>query len=686
VPLASTFMLSTKVGKEAYVESIIENGDYHFSVRLGKPKHAEAAQNGTRLARGANFRCAMSGTPVEASYIRTEARAGRMKTRLMAIVAEGEHGRLYLPPTSAHESLAKTASPSWKPDLKVPTPCHDVDRLPMYGMPTWGDAFTVRQLTALETYSGLVAEAVEKINCDFLDFRSEENRDSLRPPEFIPLSYAQAVATYLGLALSRWTDLFNSLVTWNVTNQNINHLFARQAIPMAWDFVESNPFGVGATFTSTIESFNRLFVSLPASPTGTAQQADAKIQNATCDKVVATDPPYYDNIGYANLSDFFYVWLRHSLQAIYPDLFATVAVPKADELVATPERHGTKEKAEVFFINGMTEATHRLADQVHPAFPITIFYAFKQSETKRSKGTASTGWETFLEAVIRSGLSVAGTWPVRTERTEGIKRSLNALASSIVLVCRPRSADAPSATRREFLASLKRELNQSLRNLQASNIAPVDLAQASIGPGMAIFTRYSKVLDVQGNPMVVREALALINQVLDEALAEQEGDFDADSRWALAWFEQHGFTQGEFGVAEILSKAKNTSVQGLAEAGILESKRGKVRLLTPHELPKDWDPATDDRLTNWESVHHLIRVLGSGGESAASELVSKLGSKSEPARELAYRLYALCERKKRAAEALAYNGLVQSWPELIRLAREGAKPQEPRAEEQELGV
>jgi len=360
---------------------------------------------------------------------------------------------------------------------------------------------------------------------------------------------------------------------------------------------------------------------------------------------------------------------------VFPDLFATVAVPKAEELVATPYRHGSKEKAETFFLEGMTRVMHRLAEQAHPAFPVTIYYAFKQSENESDAGTASTGWETFLDAVIRAGFAISGTWPIRTERgTRSVGLGTNALASSIILVCRKHSADASVATRREFVTALKAELPVALAHLQRGNIAPVDLAQAAIGPGMAVYTRYAKVLDAEGKPITVREALALINQTLDEALAEQEGDFDADSRWALTWFEQSGFAEGEYGVAEQLSKSKNTSVAGMVEAGILESKRGKVRLLRPEELSSKWDPVTDPRLTAWEIVHQLIRVLARGGEGAAAGLVDKLGAKAELARELAYRLYTVCERKKRAAEALAYNGLVQSWPEIVRLAREGGKP------------
>ncbi|NLT66834.1 MAG: DUF1156 domain-containing protein, partial [Acidobacteria bacterium] len=356
---------------------------------------------------------------------------------------------------------------------------------------------------------------------------------------------------------------------------------------------------------------------------------------------------------------------------LFPELFATVAVPKSEELVATPYRHGSKEKAEAFFLRGMSLAMRRLVEQAHPGFPVTIYYAFKQSETETGAGTSSTGWETFLDAVIQAGFGISGTWPIRTELgNRMIGSGTNALASSIVLVCRARAADAVTATRGEFVAALKAELPQALAHLQRGNIAPVDLAQAAIGPGMAVYTRYKKVLDAKGNPLTVREALALINQILDETLAEQEGDFDSDTRWALAWFQQHGFSEGEFGVAETLSKAKNTSVGGMIQAGILESSRGKVRLLNPSELPDDWDPESDSRLTAWEMVHHLVRTLESGGESAAAALASKLGSKAETARELCYRLYTISERKKRASEALSYNALVQSWPEIMRLARQ----------------
>ncbi|MFZ2913039.1 MAG: hypothetical protein WAZ99_02470, partial [Rectinemataceae bacterium] len=463
--------------------------------------------------------------------------------------------------------------------------------------------------------------------------------------------------------------------SWMSDRGAFRETFARQAIPMVWDYAEANTFAdTGGSFSSAFEKGAMAIEAFPSGTQATVTQADAAYQTVTEGKLVSTDPPYYDNIGYADLSDFFYVWLRRSLRPVFPDLFSTLAVPKAEELVATPYRHGGKEKAETFFLDGMTRAMHRLAEQAHPAFPVTIYYAFKQSENDETDGMTNTGWDTFLAAIIEAGFAISGTWPMRTEGSgRMIGQGTNVLASSIVLVCRKRAADAPTATRREFLAALKAELPSALAHLQRGNIAPVDLAQSAIGPGMAVYTRYVKVLDASGAVLSVREALSLINQTLDEALAEQEGDFDSDSRWALAWFEQFGFAEGEYGMAETLSKAKDTSVGGMVDAGILVSGKGKVRLLKPAELAVAWDPATDARFNNWETVHQLIRVLESGGEGAAAELARKLGEKAEPARELCYRLYILCERKKRAQEALSYNGLVQSWPEIMRLAQEGGK-------------
>jgi len=584
-------------------------------------------------------------------------------------VAEGERGRVYLPPTPGHEAIAREAKPTWKPETPL-APDPRALWTPPYGLTTYGDLFTPRQLVALTTFSDLVGEAMALVRRDAIAAGLPDDGQPLRDGGTGATAYAEAVGVYLAFALDKCTDYWNSIATW-MPRGTVGHLFARQAVPMAWDFAEANPFSeFHCAWHEAFEWVAKSIDTLAAFICGAARQDDAMSQTLSSEKVISVDPPYYDNIGYADLSDFFYVWLRRSLRPVFPDLFATLAVPKAEELVATPYRHGSREKAEQFFLGGMTQAMHRLAEQAHPAFPVTIYYAFKQSETETAEGTASTGWETFLDAVIRAGFAVSGTWPMRTERgarSNGI--DTNALASSIVLVCRPRPANAPTATRREFVDALRAGLPPALAELQKANIAPVDLAQAAIGPGMAVYTRYARVLDAEGQPVSVREALALINATLDEALAEQEGDFDADSRWALAWFEQHGFDEGEFGVAETLSKAKNTSVAGMVEAGIVQSARGRVRLLRPGELPADWDPAADSRLTAWESVHHLIRALESGGEAAAADLVARLGSRAETARELAYRLYTLCERKKWAQDALRYNSLVQSWPEITRLAR-----------------
>jgi len=678
VPLVSTFMVSAKPGKESYVETIIERFDYKFVVKAGTPKNFSAIKKGTKLARG-NFVCLMSGAPIPNEYIRSEATSGRMGSRLMAIVVEGEKGRVYLSPTTEQEIVAKNARPLWKPDQAVTTPSHDVDRLPMYGMPTWGDAFTNRQLTALTTFSDLVSDVHQQINDDAVAAGMATDEQPYSAGGYGAYAYADALGVYLAFAQSRISQYWSNITSWHNTGEKLQPVFGRQAIPMVWDFCEGNPFSNSTgNFQGSVDWIEKSILSFSGRGNAVAMAADASEQKISFGKVVSTDPPYYDNIGYADLSDFFYVWLRHSLKHIFPDLFKTLVVPKIGELVAMPHRHGGRKNAEVFFLDGMTKAMNQLAIQANADFPVTIYYAFKQSETETNVGTASTGWETFLEAVIRANFAITGTWPVRTEmQGRGIERSgANALASSVVLVCRPQDINLQPATRRDFVNILKAELPQALAHLQAGNIAPVDLAQAAIGPGMAIYTRYSKVLDAQGQPLTVRDALALINQTLDESLAEQEGDFDSDTRWALAWFEQEGFAEGEYGIAETLSKAKDTSVSGMVEAGILVSGRGKVRLLKPAELPEDWDPEDDARLTAWEMVHQLIRVLESDGENAAAALVAKLGGQAETARELCYRLYTICERKKRNAEALSYNGLVQSWPEITRLAREGYTPSE----------
>ena len=680
VPLATTFILSKKKEKEAYVEPVIGEGGYHFTVKAGKPP--ERVAKGTKLARGANFQCVMSGAVINDPYIKGESMAGRMRARMMAIVVEGDRGRVYLAPTAEQEEIALQAEPMWKPDQEMNRETTNLVSGRGYGFFTWADLFTDRQLVALTTFSDLVGEARERLRHEAVAAGLPDDGVPLRAGGVGATAYAEAVGVYLGLVTSKETVFLVTQARWRAGEGKSAPGFGRQAIPMVWDYADVNPFaGAGGDFFGVVKGAEQTLRNAPQTAVGYAIQEDAAIQATSREKLISTDPPYYDNIGYADLSDFFYVWLRLSLRSLFPNLFATLAVPKVEELVATPYRHnGNKEKAEAFFMDGMTRAMKRLALQSHPAFPITIYYAFKQSESKGDMGITSTGWETFLDAAIYAGFSVTGTWPLRTENTTRlVGMGTNALASSIVLVCRPRPADAPMATRREFVDALKDELPDALRTMQAGSIAPVDLAQAAIGPGMAVFSRYARVLDVSGRPLSVRDALSLIVQTLEEALAEQEGDFDADTRWAVAWFEQAGFLDHEFGVAETLSKAKNTSVDGMIEAGILKAGGGKVRLLRPHELPDDWDPRTDRRRTVWEMVHHLIRVHGQGGEMEAAQLLAKMPAAAESARELAYRLYRICEQKNRTQEALGYNALVQSWPEIARLARE-----RPRVEQAQL--
>ncbi len=676
VPLITTFLLSSKEGREVYVEPVVEGANYRFTVKAGKPNDRAAVSAGTKLGRGSNFRCLLSGSPISGDYIKEEGKAGRLGAKLMAVVADAGRSRVYLPATAELEEAAWKAKPFWKPEGDVPARLTGGTCVP-YGLDGWADLFTPRQLVALATISDLVQEVRDVIGKDAVAAGFDDDEVSMSDGGSGAAAYAEAVELYLAFAASRAIDYGSTISTWRAKDSAMRSTLAKQAIPMTWDFAEGSPLGsTSSGLLECVEVIAKVLeTSLGCHAPGHAAQADAASDaRFAIQPVVSTDPPYYSNVGYADLADFFYVWLRRTLRGHFPDLFGTMAVPKSEELVAAAYRHGSSEKAEAFFLDGMTRAMHRLARQAHPAYPITIYYAFKQAETEDEEGTSSTGWETFLDAVIRAGLAITGTWPMRTEGdNRQVSIGSNALASSIVLVCRPRPENASIATRREFLSALMADLPGALAHLQRENIAPVDLAQAAIGPGMAVFTRYAKVLDAEGKPLSVREALAIINQVLDEALAEQEGDFDADSRWAVAWFEQAGFADGEFGVADVLARAKNTAVAGLVDGGVVKSSRGKVRLLRATELPGDWDPATDRRLSAWEVVHHLIRALETGGELGAAALVAKLGAKAEVARELAYRLYTLCERKKRAAEALAYNGLVQSWPEITRLAREGGK-------------
>jgi len=641
VPLASTFLLSRKAGKEVFVEPVIEGDRYRFTVKVGKP--TAKAEAGTSAGKRAAFTCLMSDAPIGYDHIRHEGKAGRMGQRLMAVVAEGKRGRVYLAPMEVMEQIAAQAEPAWKPEIEMPLKHRNVQP-PGYGMLTYGDLFTPRQLVALNTFSDLATEAMVRTKADSLAAGMADDGRGLEAGGTGATAYGEAVGVYLGFGIDKMTDYNSTLVAWSPSRDQAKTTFGRQALPMVWDFAEVNVFGRAAgDIETSIGGAQRYLSTTPlASKYGVVQQADAQLQRLSGGCVVSTDPPYYDNIAYADLSDFFYVWLRRILKPIYPSLYATLVVPKAEELVATPHRHGGRDNAEAFFLDGMTRALANLAAQAHPAFPVTIYYAFKQSETSGEVGTSNTGWETFLEAVLRAGFSLTGTWPMRTELGNRMRSNdSNALASSIVLVCQKRPQDAPSVSRREFIRELNTVLPEALDEMTKgttdgrSPVAPVDLSQAIIGPGMAVFSQYSSVLEADGSPMSVRTALQLINRFL------AEDDFDHDTQWCLHWFEQYGWKTGEFGQADVLARAKATSVDGLSQACVVESGGGQVRLLKWAEYPRDWDPRTDVRLPIWEVLHHLIRLLKHGGETAAGALVASLPGKMEAVRQLLSPLHSL---------------------------------------------
>ena len=648
MPLMTQFQLSKKPKDRHWIRPVVEREAKRVTFMVqdhegGVPKEGTVSSN--------SVTCIACGTTSPLAYVREQSRAGAMGEQMTAIVAKGYRRRLFFSPGEEHTRVACSANPNMRsaPQQKMPTTAYKVSGRG-YGVTHWHQLFTNRQLVMLDTFVQIVPT-----------IRQELLQHATR-------AYADAICTYLALAIGKLADSHSSFATYLLPRENVRNVFARQAIPMVWDFAESNPFADAAgTLSLILDKIAKVAAALPSHTNpGEAQQADASttpyVDNST---VIITDPPYYDNISYAELSDFFYVWLRLLLRDVYPDLFAGILVPTDEEMIAAPRFENPKRRFERL----MVKTLHLIRDQSNLDFPSSIFYAYKQEEEDRN-GRASTGWDTMLSALVTAGFQIVGTWPMRTEFS-GRSNALgtNSLASSVILVCRMRPDDAPVATRRELVDALKVELPDALRQMQHSNIAPVDLAQAAIGPGMAVFTRYAKVLDASGEPVSVREALRLINQTLDEVLAEQEGDFDSGTRWALAWFEQAGFAQGDFGMAETLSKAKNTSISGMMEAGILESGGGKVRLLRPAELADDWDPETQRRLTVWEATHHLLRVLDQG-EPAAAELMPRLGADVEGARELTYRLYRICDQKNRSQEAQNYNALVQSWPEIARLAQQ----------------
>jgi putative DNA methylase len=675
VPLTSTYILSSKKGKEAYVEPVITGQDIRFVVKTGKPENPET-KSGTKFSRGASFRCILSGDPITGEYIKKEGAAGRIGQMLMAIVAEGKGGRVYLDPTAdkvaASDAITRDSGPTQEIYYD---PAKGANNCVLYGLNRFCDLYTNRQLRALNAFCSLLKEIHSQVEADYVEARNHSISCSNCSNNIEPSFYADAVCTYLAFAIDKGANYWSALCAWSTTTEKMMSTFSRQALPMVWDFCEANPFSdsSGNWMLGVTQAF-KMLKNLGIGSEGNAHQKAAQDQDLSINKVVSTDPPYYDNIGYADLSEYFYVWLRKSLMDIYPDQFKTLGAPKSEELVSIPSRHGGKEGAESFFIDGMQKALSTMGAAKHPAFPCTIYYAFKQSETTDLSGTTSTGWEAFLEAVVRSGLQINGTWPMRTELTGNLKKSKSVLASSLVLVCDKRSKLQPAKDRNEFKRALSKAIPSFVRNLERMGVAPVDIQQSAIGPGMAIFSSSHRVLNTDDTAMTIKDALRDINYTLDDYLSTGDGELDVDTRFALTFFESFGYEKRDFGDAEGLAKARNVSVEGITRAGILQSLAGKVWLLRRDQLNNDWNPMLDDRLSAWEATQHLIKRLESGGEGAAAELLAKLkkvaghGDLGANCKDLAYRLYNHCEKTKQAEEARAYNGLVIAWPELERLA------------------
>lgn len=661
MPLVRSFELSKKKNKEAFVEPVIDGKNIEYHVRHGKN-----ALDGTVNRKGG--RCICCGEPVGFPYIREEGKQGRMGSRLIAVVAEGANGRAYISPNEDHVRIADVPKPVDYPDAQITFNPRDF-KTPNYGLTKFSDLFTNRQLTALTTFSALVQEAQAKAEADALAAGLPGDGASLADGGTGAKAYGQAIGVYLAFIISKLADRGSSICSWDVTRDGLRNTFGRQAIPMVWDYAEGNPFSNSSgCFDNMLEWVFKCIGKFPASIPASVQQCDAQSHGILQGIVVSTDPPYYDNIGYADLSDFFYIWLRQSLKNTYPDIFRTMLVPKVEELVATPYRFdGSVEKARDFFETGMLQTFKHVNSYSRDDIPVTIYYAFKQSEseadTSGTTQTASTGWETMLSAIIQAGFAITGTWPMRTEMANrSIASGTNALASSVVLVCRKRPANAPTCTRRDFINTLKRELKPALKELQRSNIAPVDLAQSAIGPGMGVYSRFAKVLEADGSPMSVRSALQIINQELDLFFSEQDGELDADSRFCVDLYSQFAFNDMKFGEADVLARAKNTSVESLASQGVLYAQKGVVHLLERTELPAK---TLDSEKTLWLLTQQLTRAMETGGVEACAEIVANMfGSGADRAKALAYRLFTIAEQKGWAQEAYAYNSLVIAWPDI----------------------
>ncbi len=669
-PLLTSFVLSKKKNDQKYLIPQIYDNQVTFEISDIPPAKYKKPNKGLKRGTSGVFECIQCGTVTKRDYVAEEGVEKRLHVIQTAIILEGNRRRLYLP--AKYSPFPENIEEANTTELEValsPNPrdvwCRN------FGLKTIADLFTPRQLIALTGFSDLIVEVRAQIYDDAITIGLYDDNTPLQDGGNTALAYAEAVSVYLAFAIDRSADYWSSIATPG--DGFIRSTFARQAIPMVWDYAEANPFSNSTgNWLGAIDWLARAIERLRPAASGNARQLDAAHLQWSKAIPISTDPPYYDNIGYADLADFFYIWMRKNLKSVYPDLFSTMLVPKETEMVAIPYRFGgDREKANNHFESGLLRAFSAMQQIISPDYPLTVYYAFKQEEIT-AEDVASTGWETMLNGLIDASFAIMGTWPMRTERSgRSVGLGTNALASSIILVCRPRPEDAPMTSRREFVNALRRELPAALREMQSGNIAPVDLAQASIGPGMAIYSRYSKVLEPDGSPLTVRTALQIINHELDAYLAEQEGEMDPDSRFAVSWFDQFGFDEGGFGQADVLARAKNTSVDGLASAGVLESGAGKVRLLHWSELDPGWDPGEDKRLTVWETVHHLIERLNSHGEEGAARLLAKLSpDQAADARHLAYRLYSICERKSWADLAHDYNALVVSWGASQEQARE----------------
>ena len=677
MPLAGSWWLSKKKGKEAWVRPIIVADPRHpsgrrveFEIGHGRAGAPTADEDGTVRRSGGT--CLACGSGVALTYVRAEGRAGRLGCTLVAVVAEGERRRVYLPPDDEHRRAAMVQRSEGAPEAALPAEALGF-RVQNYGLTRWADLFTNRQLVAVTTFSDLVIEARERVLRDGLA-AGTPNGDGIESSGKDSAAYADAVGTYLAFAVGKLADYGNSLAVWFPKEDRPKNLFARQAIPMVWDFPEVNPLtDIGGSWTRCLKIVSEAFEGLGGGVPAVVEQRPADMQPDGV--LISTDPPYYDNIAYADLSDFFYVWLRRSLRDVYPKLLSTVLVPKAEELVASPYRHNGNDGARRFFEDGFRRVFARAREAALADFPIAVYYAFKQSDAD-DDGTASTGWETLLDGMIRSGWAITATWPMRSERGGRIRDiGSNALASSIVLALRPRADNAETTDRRGLIAALHDELPAALRKLQQGAIAPVDLPQAAIGPGMAVFSRYARVIENDGTTMTVRSALARINEILDQVLTELEGDFDPATRFAIAWYRQHGYTTGKFGDADSFARARNTSVDTMEREGILTKAAGKVTLRSPANMPERYDVLADDRVGEWEILHHLIALLERDGLPRAGAFLASAQERPDGAidtelvNELAFLLFSIAEKNGWTQDALAFNTVATAWPDVVQVAR-----------------